>query len=770
MSTEILNPTKSQRMNFKIGVPEKINISNRYVEFNRSNAIRDVYDALVELITNCDDSYHRLFRDKKRNDDGGAILIEMKEQRKGQPSFMVIKDKAEGMTLEVMDKKLKMMGERTSEEGDRGFMARGLRDCTELGNITVESIVDDKYYRCEITRNLEYIPRNNGDRVNDLLRKKLGIEKRNGTVISIELSPNVRVPRIDTLVRDLSWHFALRDILSEKSQTKVALRDLNKDDSKLEKVMWGQPDADLVHNEKFIIPEYPLAECRFVLWKAPEMLDDSKGERFRKSGIIVKGERAIHECSLLTNGFEKDDLAKKYFGRLECPFIDKLLLEYDDRRKRNQSHPIDNPSLLVDPNRQNGLRSDHPFTQALFKIPSEIMKKFLEQDKKSIKKQNQEIANKETKERLSALAKAAGKFMSEHIDDVEETNTGDPDNDTLTTKGLILIPARFSIAVGEIKSLSLYVSERINENKKNQKILFSSSDENALSILDTSCVLSEHPTKKDRRWCRIRVEGKKVRKSVVITALTSNFTKAESFCNVLDHAIDEHQFSQPLEFEHKKYSVKEGNKKTIKIFAKYPEVITTEKQIQISSSDTESLVIRGSCTLEPILNSNYAMGEIVLQARRLKNEPIILTAKMDSLETSCKIKIVQNEEPNVNLEIQIVNEPFGLYRAMWGDNDGKPNLLKISSQHDSIKRYLGPEPEFVGQNSLHFRALLAEIVAESVCRKTLEREARERSFRWADQRDDYIIAFNVMAELQRRLREFTTIAHKVMLKDSEIDN
>ena len=84
---------------------------------------------------------------------------------------------------------------------------------------------------------------------------------------------------------------------------------------------------------------------------------------------------------------------------------------------------------------------------------------------------------------------------------------------------------------------------------------------------------------------------------------------------------------------------------------------------------------------------------------------------------------------------RIVNEPFGLYRAMWGDNEGKPNLLKISSQHDSIKRYLGPEPEFVGQNSNHFRALVAEIVAESVCRKTLEREARKRSFRWANQRE-----------------------------------
>src|SRR2546425_10290296 len=114
MSTEIFNSIARKKMNIKLGIPEKIDISNRYVEFNRSNAIRDVYDALVELITNCDDSYHRLFIANKRNEDGGPILIELKEQRKGQPSWLVIKDRAEGMTLEIMSRKLKRMGERTS--------------------------------------------------------------------------------------------------------------------------------------------------------------------------------------------------------------------------------------------------------------------------------------------------------------------------------------------------------------------------------------------------------------------------------------------------------------------------------------------------------------------------------------------------------------------------------------------------------------------------------------------------------------------------------
>ena len=52
---------------------------------------------------------------------------------------------------------------------------------------------------------------------------------------------------------------------------------------------------------------------------------DDPNERFRRSGILIKGKRAIFECSLLVPGFEKDDFAKKYYGRIVCPYIDFLL-------------------------------------------------------------------------------------------------------------------------------------------------------------------------------------------------------------------------------------------------------------------------------------------------------------------------------------------------------------------------------------------------------------------------------------------------------------
>ncbi len=128
-------------------------------------------------------------------------------------------------------------------------------------------------------------------------------------------------------------------------------------------------------------------------------------------------------------------------------------------------------------------------------------------------------------------------------------------------------------------------------------------------------------------------------------------------------------------------------------------------------------------------------------------------------------------EPALPIEIDFSPEPFGNFRARWADHEGKPNLLLISVVHPSVSRYLDPASEgFPGQEKPWFRVLLAEIVAESVCRKALVLEAKERpwEFNWADLKEDNVIADDVLAKLQQRMRKFVGDAHKVMLSDSEI--
>jgi len=489
----------------KLGVPIDVNISLRHFGLSRQYAVRDVYDALVELITNSDDSYHRLFNKQLRSEDGGHILVELCEQRRGLPSLIIVHDKAEGMTLRTMYDKFADVGSRRSEIGDRGFMGRGAKDCTVLGRMIVESIKDGKYYKCELTTKPEFIPWENNRIASPEIRDKLGIDRGNGTMITLEVAAPNRIPHITTIMRDLPWHYALRDILSECSPTKLMVRNLNDPKKRPDKIVYRQPEAELVCDETFVVPNYSEAKARLKIWMAKEPFEDPS-ERFRRSGLIIKGERAIHECSLLYPGLEKEPHAKKYFGRLECGFIDRLLDEYDRRRENNEQHPPENPSLLIDPNRQTGLRRDHQFTKELFKIPSERLRGLIEKDRELEKGVQKEIANKETQKRLDQLAKAASRFLAQQVEELEElTGDGEIDEGYFMKKGVLIYPTYLNIALGQIRSLTFYVNRSFFD-KEGQEIEIIS-DDPAVSILDVPFKLRLHPKRNDRLIGTFRIRG-----------------------------------------------------------------------------------------------------------------------------------------------------------------------------------------------------------------------------------------------------------------------
>lgn len=750
----------------KLGVPIDVKISLRHFDFSRQFAVRDIYDALVELITNSDDSYHRLYRKQLRSEDGGPILIEICEQRKKDPSLITIYDKAEGMTLETMYEKFSDIGSRRSEEGDRGFMGRGAKDCTVLGRMIIESIKEGKYYKCELTAKPQFIPWENGKNVSRGIREELNIERGNGTVVRLEVASQHKIPHVVTIMRDLPWHYALRDILSEYNPTKLLIRNLNDIKLKSEKIVNRNPEAELICNETFIVPGYSKAKAKLKIWKTSEPLEDPS-ERFRRSGLMIKGERAIHECSLLYPGLEKEPYAKRYFGKLECDYIDCLLNEYDEQRENNEPHPPENPVLLIDPNRQNGLRRDHPFTKSLFQIPSERLRQFIEKDRDHDQDTQKEIANNKTQKRLDQLAKAASKFLSQQVEELEELTIGDKiDDKFFIKKGVLIFPTYLNIAIGQIRSLTFYVNRSIFDKEGHEVIIIS--DDPAVSVLDVPFKLRVHPKRNDRLTGTFRIRGESIEEAVCLQVKSEGVPEAEAMVKVVENKIDEHEFSASLEFEHKLYSVKEASSKTLRLYARYPELITQDTIVDVMSSDSESVPIKGLCHISPVEGSNYAVGEVLIQGCRLQSKAVEIRASINGDKTIAKVKVIQKDESGIPLDFKIVSKSLGIYRAAWSVQE--PNILEISAIHDSIKRYLGPTPDYSGQDEHYFRVLLAEIIAESVCRRALELEIKAKPW---DFKDDFVgnpevIANTVLSHLQKRMRDFVATAHSIMLPTGEI--
>jgi hypothetical protein len=757
-------------MKLILGQEIDLQADKRYIQHIRGHAIGDVYDALVELITNADDSYNRLFMNHKRSRDGGDILIEHLELRKDQRSKVVVRDKAEGMTLREMYASLQRLGAYSSEEGNRGYMGRGARDCTELGDLTFESIKDDHYYRCAITRNLKFRPEIDGQTATEERRHQLGIPHGNGTSVVLELLESISIPRLETLSRDLPWHYALRDIMGGTADSSVLLRRLDDHRGKPLPLVYRQPEGDLVVDETFEVEGYAPAKAKLQIWRALEPIEDYKA-RFERYGILVKGKRAIHECSLLVDEFKRDPLARRYFGRLECPYLDQLLADYEACRREERQNPPENPRLVVDPNRRTGLERGHPFVKKLLLPPIERIRSLLARDREKEKPQQRDVANEDTRERLGRLAKLAGRFLQEQLETLDDLSTGESvDNDAFAKQGVLIYPTYLNVAIGKERALTVYV-KRAMLTDLTESVVVQADPSDAVEIVGSPFTLHPHRSKDDRLVGMFAIRGCRVKDAVILTAKCNGLPTAQALAQVVPETTEQRDFGAPLEFECKEYSVRIGSRKALRLFAKYPDVVASESEVQVTSADSEKVVVRGKCALIPVTGSNYAEGEVVVEGRTLKAKAII-SAEVNGRQTTAYVRVIDKPEDDRSIPIvfKIMDEEYGNFRARWADREGKPNLLLISAKHRSLSRYLGAPPNFPGQDTPLFRVLIAEIVAESVCHRALSLEAKQRpwDFRWADLKEDYLIADDVRARLQQRLRSFLAGAHSVMLGDKEV--
>jgi len=753
-------------MALKMGDEYELKQGPRYFLQNRSHAMGDVFDALVELVTNVDDSYGRMFRHGKRTDDGGDILIEFQERRKGESSCIVVRDEAEGLNLMDMEQKLGRVGYYSSEQGDRGFASRGAKDCAELGDLVYESVKDEKYYRCVLTQQGKFRPEVAGARVTEELRRRLGIRRGNGTSVTLKIAK--RFCRFETLAERLPYHFALRDIMTGSSSSHVKLRKLYSGDKPIPLVNYP-PKGDLMVDTRFKVEDYPDVYANLKIWRAQELLAIHEGgARFERFGILIKGVRAIHECSLLADEFKKEANARRYFGRLECPHLDQLMKEYDARSSKGEPHPDSNPSILIDPNRRQGLERAHPFVQKLLVVPSEHLRALLAKDRKDEASRERKVANEETQRRLDQLAKLADKFLRKQLEDLEDIGVGeDVDDMAFAKQGVLIYPTYLNVGVGQERALTVYIRKSLRPTEDTCAQITADAPA-TLELLQSSVRLHDHKTKTDRALGSFRVKGLQPGLAS-IKASCDGLPVAEALAQVVKESAVDRPFAYPVEFERADYSVRVSIQKSLRLYAKYPDVVSQETYAELSSSDPNGVLIKGRCLMSPVAGCNYAEGSIVVHGRTLQCK-VTITAKVNGRKAEAQVRVVDRPEKEAGtpLRFQLTDKDLGVYRASFEPNT---NTLLISARHKSLERYLGPEGEgFPGQTAPHFRILLAEIIAEAIARRALLLEANQRpwDFDYTNQSDAVVIADDVLSHVHRRLRDFAAQAHSIMLGDQEL--
>jgi len=760
-------------------ISKDMKVAKRVYKQLSDESMSSLWEAIVEFITNVDDSYERLAKSKKENKWFGKCLFDYTPGGKRNNTILVIKDQAEGMNYETLEKCFGNYGERQSGAASRGIAGRGAKDAASIGNVTVISIKDGVYSQIKIdhlTRKFQVFYKN--EKARSKHYQLIGLKNgKNGTAIQLEISPEKTGYHLrgSDLLKKIPLHYALSEMLDNNKKA-LALRFKSKNEDAI--LTHYEPQGDLVEEKTFYINKYKEkfgedSKVTFKLFKSKVALDSGEGDRrFRQWGVSVIGKKAVHEKSLLDSTYDISPEGKYYFGSLKSNLITCLLNDYDEKQSQNKPTSIDNPQSIIDLKRVEGLKRVHPAVEELFRIPKELIKKHILDDRNS--EENKNIENENTKDTLDELAKECAKLM----DDLYEEDDANIDGIQIELNQWKFIPPKQNIQVGQKKYIYAYTTKQnLSSNLDTAYIKVSTGNEDSVIIYDKKVKYKESKKKKNLIYFKFEIEGLKPKKDVAINVFQKE-GQIRTTLNLNILAEEPRNFKNEIEFEKDIYNIKVNKTRRLKIFARVPEVLSTKMTkedfiAKVFNFDTNRIKISDQCKFS-ICGPNYAIGYLQVEGKTLSagNEITIqLNGKRASTFVNVLNKEDEEDDDKSKFQFQILPVKYGKQRYQWDPNN--PNSLAIAGEHDQLKRYLGKkENGYPGQETSCFKSLLAEIVTEAMIQKRMTLNSRYDPSTYVGLVDKSNIEdtiMNFMFKVDEEKFIFLEKIHKILLKDSTLN-
>lgn len=328
--------------------------SGRLLEIMRQSSIRNIYEALVELITNSYDAYTRAQKIEKEIE---VSFVEVPFEKKID---ICVVDQATGMDLEEMTKSLFVVGGYTSSESSRGFFGRGCKDCSFLGDITFTCIKSGVMNQVVIRQNMSTEILIRDVWVNEIHRNNYKISV-NGCHVCLRVNSKIVPDSAEETYERLNNNIYLRNLFKDSIIT-FAQGIFRK------RFMYTHGER-----KKLISCDYDLKEygttAHLEIFKSSKPLPIHRSPDERHSGIMVQSSKSVFEVSGLFYNDEtvtQDYIYNPNFqyisGTLVCDKIDELARDAIGGKTSDI-----NPYSPVDSNRRDGLLKAHPFTKTLYK-------------------------------------------------------------------------------------------------------------------------------------------------------------------------------------------------------------------------------------------------------------------------------------------------------------------------------------------------------------------------------------------------------------------
>ena len=539
----------------------------------------------------------------------------------------------------------------------------------------------------------------------------------------------------------------LRDIIWHEHTTLVA-RGLKPGTDR--EIRLHRPAGKRRVSRTFPVPGYAGAKAKLVVFRARKRFGTEKN-RFRLGGILVKSRHAIHEATLFDRSLEWDAHAQWFFGRLTCEAIDDLWNEYDERQARGEPHPPENPVPILDPSRKSGLTPGHPFVDALYGRALAMLRPLVEEERtREQRERTRSVESQKTRRRLDALEKAANRFMEDFSDeDMSRDPKGRERGSRFQIRGYSLSPQYAQVVRGQSFKCWLTVrSEAFPEIAEGEPV-------------EVECLTDEIRAEAAQvPLAPVEAQEGELRATWSVKALEATSAtglevrvgpiKAESTVAVLDSEAERYTHVDELQFERGGYRVRGGARRTIRLLAPVALARSAGREfdLQLSSDD-----FRVSGARRMVLSATFGIAVCKLTVAVLDDgaEPTTVTARLGGQVAETVLRAAPAAGAGIVIKLEDVDH--GALRYRWNKN-----VLEIGARHPSLKRYLGPKSEqYPGQDALHFRVLLAEVVAEALCARRLQGniEANPSDFD-AMSWDEYYRHF------ARMMSEFLPKAHALM--------
>ena len=241
-----------------------IKADDQWISSLADDSIKDIYDALFEIISNSGDSY---FDTKAKY---GAITVEYSKKKR----TIRIKDDAQGMSYDKLLSSFSVLGKYSAAKNSRGLNSRGAKDCRAMGLVRIYTIKDNKLSTFWLDDKGNYGESGNIN-VSAEQRSSLSI-KKNGSLVELENTEAKRAkyafPHFEDLCTKIRHRYQLHGFTNEESVkkgSKLIFVNIDCNPPKKIRLETKEPEkSEIIHHLKFNVPGYENYKARFIVKKS----------------------------------------------------------------------------------------------------------------------------------------------------------------------------------------------------------------------------------------------------------------------------------------------------------------------------------------------------------------------------------------------------------------------------------------------------------------------------------------------------------------------